>query len=93
MCQTIIEADRGLRRADFELRVTGLPLTRTLLPLNSAFRAAYLLEPETEPTPLRVAPGIRLLAGGLITAMVVIGVYPTQLIEMAQSAARMLRFY
>lgn len=56
-------------------------------------RAAYLLEPETEPAPLRVTPGIRLLAGGLITAMVVIGVYPTQLIEMAQSAARMLRFY
>ncbi|MFP4422570.1 MAG: NADH-quinone oxidoreductase subunit N [Desulfococcaceae bacterium] len=56
-------------------------------------RAAYLLEPETEPPPLRVTPGIRLLAGGLVAAMVVIGVYPTQLIEMAQSAARMLRFY
>ena len=56
-------------------------------------RAAYLLEPETEPAPLRVAPGIRLLAGSLVAAMVVVGFYPAPLIDMAVSAARMLYFH
>jgi len=53
-------------------------------------KAAYLVEPETEPPPLAVSPAAKLLAAVLVTAMVVIGIYPTLFLALIQEAARLL---
>ncbi len=53
-------------------------------------KAAYLLEPEQEQPPLDVSPADRVLAAVLVTAMVVIGIYPTLFLALIQEAARLL---
>jgi NADH-quinone oxidoreductase subunit N len=53
-------------------------------------KAAYLTEPEEEPPALAVPPSVRLLAGLLVAFMVVAGIYPGYLIELAAAAARLL---
>ena len=53
-------------------------------------KAAYLDEPEADLPELRVSPGFRLLAGALVTAMVVAGFYPAWLIDLARSAVSVL---
>jgi len=53
-------------------------------------KAAYLTEPEEQLPDLRVSPSVKLLAGALILFMIVAGIYPTHLIELAASAARIL---
>ena len=53
-------------------------------------KAAYLLEPEQELPPLNVSPADRVLAAVLVTAMVVIGIYPTLFLALIQEAARLL---
>ncbi len=51
-------------------------------------KAAYLLEPEEALPPLRVSPSIQLLSGLLIAVMIVAGLFPSYLIELAEAAAR-----
>jgi NADH-quinone oxidoreductase subunit N len=53
-------------------------------------KAAYLLEPEQEPPPLAVSPADKVLAAALVTAMVVIGIYPTHFLALVHEAARLL---
>jgi NADH-quinone oxidoreductase subunit N len=53
-------------------------------------RAAYLLEPAAEQPPLRLAPGMRLLAGALVAFMVVAGIYPVWFLEISQDAVAVL---
>jgi NADH-quinone oxidoreductase subunit N len=53
-------------------------------------RAAYLLEPEEELPPLAVSVPTKLISGVLVTIMVVIGVFPHQILEVARAAARVL---
>ncbi len=53
-------------------------------------KAAYLLEPARELPALSVSAPVKVLTGALVTAMVVIGVFPTHLIELARAAARFL---
>ena len=53
-------------------------------------KAAYLLEPPNDLPALSVSPPVKLLTGTLVTAMVVIGVFPTYVIEIARAAARFI---
>jgi len=53
-------------------------------------KAAYLLEPPNDLPALSVSPPVKLLTGTLVTAMVVIGVFPTYVIELARAAARFI---
>ena len=50
-------------------------------------KAAYLLEPEAELPPLSLSPPTTLITGALIFVMVVVGIYPTYLFELARAAA------
>jgi NADH-quinone oxidoreductase subunit N len=53
-------------------------------------KAAYLEAPAAELPPLDLSPPIRLLAGLLVCVMVVAGIFPTYLIELARAAAAAL---
>jgi NADH-quinone oxidoreductase subunit N len=53
-------------------------------------KAAYLLEPEEQQPPIAVSPATKLMAAVLVTAMVVIGIYPTQVLDLVQEAASLL---
>jgi NADH-quinone oxidoreductase subunit N len=53
-------------------------------------KAAYLQEPAEELPDLKVSPSIRVLAGVLISVMVVAGIFPRHLIELAKAAALVL---
>jgi NADH-quinone oxidoreductase subunit N len=53
-------------------------------------KAAYLLEPPNDLPALSVSPPVKLLTGTLVTAMVVIGVFPTYVIALARAAARFI---
>jgi NADH-quinone oxidoreductase subunit N len=53
-------------------------------------KAAYLLEPPNDLPALSVSPPVKLLTGTLVTAMVVIGIFPTHVIELARAAARFI---
>ncbi len=53
-------------------------------------KAAYLQEPAEELPPLNVSPQIKILAGALVILMVVAGIFPTYLIELASAAAAVL---
>jgi NADH-quinone oxidoreductase subunit N len=53
-------------------------------------RAVYLLEPAGKLPPMAVSSGTKLLAGLLVAAMVVGGIYPTLIIELARAAAAVL---
>lgn len=53
-------------------------------------RAAYLLEPAAEQPRLSLSPGMRLLAGILVTVMVVCGIYPRLIHDLSSAAAAVL---
>ena len=53
-------------------------------------KAAYLQEPAEELIDLMVSPSIRMLAGVLISVMVIAGIYPRHFIELAKAAAMVL---
>jgi len=50
-------------------------------------KAAYLLEPEDEQPPLHLSQPTTILTGALIAVMVVVGIYPTYLLQLATAAA------
>ncbi len=50
-------------------------------------KAAYLLEPQDEQLPLHLSPPTTILTGVLVVVMVVVGIYPTYLFELARAAA------
>jgi NADH-quinone oxidoreductase subunit N len=53
-------------------------------------KAAYLIEPPNDLPALSVSPPVKLLTGTLVTAMVVIGIFPTYVIALARAAARFI---
>jgi len=53
-------------------------------------KAAYLLEPAEELPDLKISPSIRVLTGILISVMIVAGIFPTHLIDLAKAAAMVL---
>jgi len=53
-------------------------------------KAAYLEEPAEELPPLNVSPAVKILSGVLIVVMVVAGIFPRYLIELANAAAAVL---
>lgn len=53
-------------------------------------RAAYFLEPDQDLPSLPVSPAVKLLTGTLVAAMVVIGIFPRYVIDIAVAAARTL---
>ena len=53
-------------------------------------RAAYLRDPEEGAGELAPMPGAGILAGTLAVAIVVLGIYPTPLIELIRAAAMAL---
>jgi NADH-quinone oxidoreductase subunit N len=53
-------------------------------------KAAYLEEPAEELPPLSLSPQVKILAGLLVCVMVVAGIFPTYLIELASAAAAVL---
>ena len=50
-------------------------------------KAAYLQEPQDEPSPLHLSQPTAILTGVLVVVMVVVGIYPTYLFELARAAA------
>jgi NADH-quinone oxidoreductase subunit N len=53
-------------------------------------KAAYLLEPAEMRSPIQLSTPSRILTGALVAVMVVVGIYPHHLIELAKAAAQML---
>ena len=53
-------------------------------------KAAYLLKPDKALPELQLSPAVKVLTGGLIVAMVVVGIFPTYIFELARAAARVL---
>jgi NADH-quinone oxidoreductase subunit N len=53
-------------------------------------RAAYLVEPAADLPQLRVSAPMRLLAGVLVTLMVLCGIYPTLILDFSSAAAAAL---
>jgi NADH-quinone oxidoreductase subunit N len=53
-------------------------------------RAVYLLEPAEEQPVLKISPALKLLAGALVAAMVIFGIYPTLISEIFSAAATAL---
>jgi NADH-quinone oxidoreductase subunit N len=53
-------------------------------------KAAYLEEPAEELPPLALSPSIKILAGVMVVVMVVAGIFPRYLIELANAAAAVL---
>ena len=50
-------------------------------------KAAYLEEPAEELPPLNISPAVKILAGALVIVMVVAGIFPRYLIDIASAAA------
>jgi NADH-quinone oxidoreductase subunit N len=53
-------------------------------------KAAYLEEPAEELPPLSISPAVKILSGVLVLVMVVAGIFPRYLIELASAAAAVL---
>ena len=53
-------------------------------------KAAYLMEPDVEQPRLPISLPTKVLTGALVAAMVVFGIFPHYLLEVARAAARML---
>lgn len=53
-------------------------------------KAAYLTEPKEALPDLAISPPVKALAGGLVAAMVVVGIFPTYVIAVARAVARLL---
>ncbi|MEW6265690.1 MAG: NADH-quinone oxidoreductase subunit N [Thermodesulfobacteriota bacterium] len=73
----------------FWLAVIGMiNATISLYYYLMVIRAAYLIEPEEEQPAIAVNGGLRLLNYGLIVVMVYLGVYPQQILGLADQAVR-----
>ena len=53
-------------------------------------KAAYLQEPQEEKPALRISSPIKILTGVLVGVMVVGGIFPSHLIELARAAVKVL---
>jgi NADH-quinone oxidoreductase subunit N len=53
-------------------------------------KAAYLMEPEEDKPALRISAPIKMLTGALVGIMVVAGIFPHYLIELARAAVQVL---
>jgi NADH-quinone oxidoreductase subunit N len=53
-------------------------------------KAAYLLEADEKQPLLHISPPVKMLAGALVAVMVVAGIFPRHLIELAMAAVRVL---
>ena len=53
-------------------------------------KAAYLQEPLEEKPALRISSPIKILAGALVSVMIVAGIFPRHLIELANAAVQTL---
>ena len=53
-------------------------------------KAAYLVEPDEKLPELRISPAIKVLAVALMAAMVVVGIFPTYVLRLAEAASRAL---
>ena len=53
-------------------------------------KAAYLLEPEDQQPPLIVSPATKVMTAVLVAAIVILGIYPTQILALVQEAANLL---
>jgi NADH:ubiquinone oxidoreductase subunit 2 (subunit N) len=53
-------------------------------------KAAYIAEPEGNPSQLTISAATRVLAGVLMTIMVAAGIFPHRILEVARAAARSL---
>ena len=53
-------------------------------------KAAYLMEPEEDKPALRISASIKILTGALVGIMVVAGIFPHNLIELAKAAIQVL---
>ncbi|MEJ2222092.1 MAG: NADH-quinone oxidoreductase subunit N [Desulfobacterales bacterium] len=51
-------------------------------------KAAYLLKPESAVSEIQLSPAAKILTVGLIVVMVVVGIFPTYVFELAEAAAR-----
>ena len=55
-------------------------------------KAAYLLEPEEQKPALRISAPIKILTAALVVIMVVAGIFPHHLIELARAAVKVLTY-
>jgi NADH-quinone oxidoreductase subunit N len=53
-------------------------------------KAAYMLKPDKALPELRLSPPVKVLATALIIAMLAVGIFPTYILEIAETAARFL---
>ncbi len=53
-------------------------------------KAAYMLKPDKSLPELRLSPPLKVLAAALIIAMLVVGIFPTYILEIVEAAARTL---
>ena len=53
-------------------------------------KAAYLLKPDVAPSEIPLSPAAKILTAALIGVMVVVGIFPTYVLELAEAAARAL---
>jgi NADH-quinone oxidoreductase subunit N len=53
-------------------------------------KAAYMLKPDKAMPAIQLAPPAKVLAAALILAMLVVGIFPTYILEIAEAAARFL---
>jgi NADH-quinone oxidoreductase subunit N len=53
-------------------------------------KAAYMLPPDEALPPLQLSPPVKVLAAVLIVVMVVVGISPSYVLELAEAAARLL---
>jgi NADH-quinone oxidoreductase subunit N len=51
-------------------------------------KAAYLLKPDIAVYKIQLSPAAKILTGALIIVMVVVGIFPTYVLELAEAAAR-----
>jgi len=51
-------------------------------------KAAYLLKPDVAAAEIQLSPGVKILTGALIGVMVVVGIFPTYVLALAEAAAR-----
>jgi NADH-quinone oxidoreductase subunit N len=50
-------------------------------------KAAYMIEPEEEQPPIHLTAPVKLLTGVMVVVMIVFGIFPTYLIELAEAVA------
>jgi len=81
----------AMERGHFVLvLIAMLNVTVSLYYYLQVLRAAYLVEPEESPAPLRLSVPFKVLTGLLIVAITVVGFYPAPVVELARSMAGLL---